>query len=392
MERKRLEIKNKSDCTGCRACEKLCSVNCIKMVEDKEGFIFPEIDEEKCIHCGICRDRCPERKERKANQEFTIYGMKSKEISVSQKSTSAGIAYLLSRQVIKNKGVVVGCAYLEKLIPGQIRVDSIEEIEKLRGSKYVFSDTKDTYQEVKQDLAENREVLYLGTPCQIGGLYAFLGKPSPLLYTVDIVCHGVPSSKLFLNYIDDLENKYKEKIIDYQFRNKDKAEWGEFCAKIVLANGKVNYRKADNDPYYSHFLTGTTYRDCCYECQYASMNRVGDITLGDFWGIEQYDSHFYSPQGVSLVICNSEKGKKMIQELEEDTLVKVFEEAQAVRKNANLVRPTKREKIRDTIYEGIDELSSQEYIKKKLKVQMSPKQIIKRIIPKKMKKIVKKWI
>lgn len=195
-----------------------------------------------------------------------------------------------------------------------------------------------------------------------------------------------------MKYIDNLESRFKEKIIDYQFRNKDKAEWGEYCAKIVLSNGKIHYLKADDDPYYSHFLKGTTYRDCCYECQYASMNRVGDITLGDFWGIEQYDSHFYSPQGVSLAICNTEKGKKMVQDLQEDTLVKLFEESQAVRKNANLVKPTKREKIRDTIYEGIDDLSSQEFIKKKLKVQRSPRQLVKKMIPKRMKRMLKKWI
>ncbi len=392
MEKKHLEIKDKAKCTGCRACEQLCPVKCIEMVEDEEGFIFPKIDEEKCINCGLCKNRCPQLKEKEEERKKYIYAVKPKKVEIAKKSTSAGMAYILMKKTINENGVVFGCTYNEKLEPIQIKVEKEEELQKLRGSKYVFSNTLHTYSEAKKALEESKKVLYIGTPCQIDGLYAFLGKKYENLLTADIVCHGVPSQKIFKKYIEYLENKFKAKVINYEFRNKDKAIWGEFCAKVTMDNGKIKYLNADEDPYYSNFLKGTIYRECCYKCKYANGNRIGDITLADFWGIEKEDSKFSSTNGVSLVIINSLQGKRAFESVEEQIEYKEFSIEQASNKNSNLKHPTKRSDVRNEIYHGINEMDAKNYIKKKLKISNKMKKKIKKFIPKKLKKIIKKMI
>ncbi len=391
MEKKHLEINNKSDCTGCRACEQLCPVKCITMCEDEEGFIFPKIDEEKCINCGLCKKRCPQLNNRIENKEIKAYAIKSKEVSDSKKSTSAGMAYILTKKIVENNGAVFGCAYNEKLEAVQMKIEDKTNLEKLRGSKYVFSNTLHTYTEVKKALEEEKEVLYIGTPCQIGGLYAFLGKEYEKLITVDIVCHGVPSPKAFSKYLEYLEEKYNSKIINYEFRNKDKAIWGEFCVKVTLENG-IKYIDANEDPYYSNFLKGTMYRECCYDCKYANTNRIGDITLADFWGIEQVNPKFYSEQGVSLVFINTKKGNKIFNDIKENIVYNEQTIEEASRKNGNLMHPTKRTAKRDSIYSGIDNKKAKDFVKVNLKIDGKLKKKIKKLIPKKLKKIIKRVI
>ena len=197
MKDKHIEIKKKVDCTGCRACEQICPVKCITMKEDKEGFIFPYVDEEKCINCGLCKKKCPQINYKLEKRDSKVYAVKTKEKSISQNSTSAGIAYILGKYIIQNNGCVFGCTYNDVLEPIQIMVENEKDLEKLRGSKYVFSNTMHTYTQVKDVLEQQKKVLYVGTPCQIAGLKSFLGRDYEELLLVDIVCHGVPSAKIF---------------------------------------------------------------------------------------------------------------------------------------------------------------------------------------------------
>ena len=176
MKDKHIEIKKKVDCTGCRACEQICPVKCITMKEDKEGFIFPYVDEEKCINCGLCKKKCPQINYKLEKRDSKVYAVKTKEKSISQNSTSAGIAYILGKYIIQNNGCVFGCTYNDVLEPIQIMVENEKDLEKLRGSKYVFSNTMHTYTQVKDVLEQQKKVLYVGTPCQIAGLKSFLGR------------------------------------------------------------------------------------------------------------------------------------------------------------------------------------------------------------------------
>lgn len=342
MDIKHLKIKNKYDCTGCRACEQVCPVKCIKMIEDEEGFLYPEVDEKKCINCGLCKNICPQIKRKHRRTEKDVYAVKAKNSEDARKSTSAGVAYILSKNVLEKNGVVIGCAYNNELEPIQLKVDDIEDLQKLRGSKYVSSNTLNTFQETKKILDEGKRVLYIGTPCQIGGLYAYLRKDYDNLITVDIVCHGVPSVRMFKKYIQYLEEKYKNKIINYEFRNKDKVFWGEFCIKITFKDKKIKYLNANDDFYYSNFLAGNTYRECCYKCEYANVDRIGDITLADFWGIEKINSEFFSKEGVSLVMVNTKKGVEVFNQIKELIVYRKHNEEEASRKNRKFKRANKK--------------------------------------------------
>lgn len=387
-----IDTVNNNYCTGCRACEQLCPVNCIKMKENNEGFIYPEIDEHRCINCGKCKAKCPQLNQNSRAEKQEVFAVKARNIDDSQKSTSAGIAYILYRNTIENGGIVFGCMYNEELIPMQVKIEENDELYKLRGSKYVFSNTMKTYTEVKECLLDGRDVLYIGTPCQIAGLYAYLGKEYEKLLTADIVCHGVPSPKIFKKYIEFLQIKYKKKVIGYEFRNKDRAIWGEFQTKIIFEDNSVKYVNADDDPYYANFLKGTTYRESCYNCKYANYDRIGDITLADFWGIEKLNPSFYSDQGVSLVTSNTKKGEMALKQIKESILISKQTKEEAKNKNKNLSAPTTRSSIRDDIYKDIDIKAPKEFIRENLKVKNTLKKVIKKYVPRRIKMIIKKIV
>ena len=248
-------------CTACRTCEMLCPQHAIKLKENEEGFIYPFVDEKKCVNCGLCLNRCHINCDNKNEEKkYGIYAIKPRNVEISKKSTSAGLAYIISSEIINRNGIVYGASYDYNLCVRHIKVNKIEHLEYIRGSKYVISDVNYTFRNVKSDLESGYFVLYTGTPCQIAGLKKFLNKDYEKLITMDIVCHGVPSQKLFLKYIQFLEEKTNEKIIKFDFRNKDKTPWGGgYCAKIETNKGTKKYLRADFDPYYTNFLQGNSF-------------------------------------------------------------------------------------------------------------------------------------
>lgn len=395
MEEKFIKILNKKDCTGCRACEQICPVKAISMKEDDEGFITPKVDEERCIKCGLCKKTCGQidRFYNKNNlEERKFLGVRPKEKEIAKNSTSGGIAYLISKMVIEENGIVFGSAYDENLMPYQKYVKDKKELQQLRGSKYVTSDTKKTFSQVKEFLEEGKKILYIGVPCQIGGLKKFLKKDYENLYTIDdIICHGVPSQKIFKKYLENEEKKLREKIISYTARSKSKVAWGMgYCAEIKTKN-KIKYKKADFDPYYTAFLKGKVNRECCYECKYANLDRIGDITLGDLWGIEQFDYDFYDKNGVSLAIVNTIKGEKIFNKVKNLVEYRQYNEQQVTKFNGNLKHPTTRPQNREIIYKQLDEMSFEEYSKKYLANKNKLKYVLKDIMPKQIKVLYKKY-
>ena len=395
MEEKFIKILNKKDCTGCRACEQICPVKAITMQEDDEGFLIPIVNKDKCINCGLCKKTCGqiERHHNTDNLPNKIFlGMKPKEKEIAQNSTSGGMAYLVSKYIIEQNGVVFGSAYDKNLMPHHIYITNIEELQKIRGSKYVTSDTKQTYKDVKEFLEQGKLVLYTGVPCQIGGLKKYLKKDYENLYTIDIICHGVPSQKIFKKYLENEEKKLGEKIISYNIRSKNKVDWGMgFCAEIKTEN-KIKFSKADFDSYYTAFLKGKIYRECCYECKYGNLDRVGDITLGDLWGIEQFDYEFYDESGVSLAIINTLKGKKIFDKIKKHIEYREYKEEQVTKFNGNLKHPTLRPRDRNIIYKKLNELPFEIYAKKYLSNKNKIKYILKDIMPKNIKILYKKYL
>ncbi len=366
-------------CTGCRACEQLCPKHAITMEENEEGFLMPHVNEELCIDCKLCVQRCPQLKKR---EEITTkqecYAAKIKNEEILMKSSSGGIFSALANYVLEKKGKVYGATFTKDLTVEHIAIESKEQLALLRGSKYVQSNTKNTFQEVKQDLTEGKMVLYSGTPCQIAGLQQYLGKEESNLLTVDIVCHGVPSPQLFKKYKEYLEEKEQAKIEEFSFRDKEKG-WGKYL-KIRFDNGKEIHQFCDLDPYYQSFMSGDLARKVCYECMYANTNRVSDITIADYWGIEIEHPEWNTKQGVSAVIVNTTKGKQMWEKIKENVEYIPSTIEKIKKHNENLNHPTKKKKIREHIYDGLKNKDFQTFAKENLHFKKTIKARVKNYI------------
>ena len=374
-------------CTGCRACEQICTHRAIVMKSDKEGFITACIDEKLCVECGLCGKRCPQNNLIGKSAPVVSLAVRDKNDDELKASASGGAFVAAARVILQHGGVIVGAAYHEDMTVGHIVVERLEDLHKVQSSKYVQSNTEATYSEVKELLKQGREVLYSGTPCQIGGLKAYLHKDYDNLYTMDLICHGVASPKLFAKYLVWLGGKMNGKVIGYDFRDKS-CGWGlDYMSKTKT---KTKTKPSTLDPYYFHFLKGTTYRECCYRCNYCTKERVGDITIGDYWGIEKEHPEFYSSKGVSCLLVNTEKGMRLwnLVKAEFDFLESFYE--QVARANHNLSHPTKRTSLRDSIYQHIDDMDVNEYFATQLAIPFNLKARIKLLLPKWLKIWIKK--
>ncbi len=293
----------------------------------------------------------------------------------------------LAKKVIENGGVIFGCAYDENLVAKHIAVEDTKELYRLQSSKYVQSELGDTYSQVKAELLKGRRVLFSGTGCQTAGLRAFLKKDYENLLLVDIVCHGVPSPKLFENYIGWMGKKLGGKLNEYNFRSKEKRGWDLYYKATTDKKSKSDY--GFFDPYYNAFLNCKTYRESCYECKFANAQRTGDITLADYWGIQKFHPEFFDTNGVSLILINTENGKKAFDEISESVTSIPSDLEKAVVMNKNLSAPSRRPECRDTIYEGFDK-DFDSYVKTKLSFKVDPKMKIKKMIPMGIKNALKK--
>ncbi len=346
-------VESKYNCTGCSSCEKVCPSSAIKMKQDEKGFLYPEIINKYCTNCGICKKNCPNLvKDNTPNENQRIFAMKNKNEDIRGKSSSGGVFYEYAKIILEDNGIIYGAAYNAFNEVEHIRIDKIEDLYKLQGSKYIQSEIKNTYIEAKEDLEKNKKVLFSGTPCQIDGLKAYLNRKrvnQEKLYTCDIICHGVPSPKVFKDYLKKLENKYNSKIIKINFRHKEN-EYTQNI-KIDFENGESyvsNYNQEDE--FYRLFLQDIVLRESCYECKYTSFNRVGDITLGDFWGIERTIKNFDDHKGVSLALINTEKGKEIFEKIQEK-----FEIQETFRENCiqrNLEKPVDKLKNYEQLWEN----------------------------------------
>lgn len=380
-------ITEYTNCTGCRACEQICPVHAIDMKSQHEGFIYPVIDNQKCINCGLCKSSCPSNQIREdAHRYPDIYALKLKSDEILN-SASGGAFFGIARHIIENNGVVYGVAYNPQWDVMHIRVDSLNDLPKLQGSKYVQSDTKNTFTQCKSDLSAGRTVLFSGTPCQIAGLYSYLKTDYPNLFTVDLICHGVPSPLLFKSYINWLEKKNKSHITEYNFRSKA-GGWG--LNLLTKTEKKTKISPPHFDPYYQSFLSGDTYRECCYVCKYSNLNRIGDFTIGDYWGIEKVHPEFNDKRGVSLIFVNSEKAKSLFTQVADLYHICQSKIELAIPEQSNLKGPTLRPAIRRTIYEGIESMDPYKYINKQLYCRIPISTKIKGLIPKKIKTGIKR--
>lgn len=337
----------KISCSGCRACEQLCPVEAIKMEEDYKGFLYPNVDYNKCIQCGICKNSCPVNNI-EIKKDVYAYAAYNKDENIRLESSSGGIFTIFANYILDKNGVVIGAAFNEEFLVNHIIVENKKDLDKLRKSKYVQSNTLNTYEEAKKFLENDRIVYYSGTPCQIEGLKAYLKKDYENLYTQDIICHGVPSPKVWKEYL-----KYKnKKINDINFRCKEKSSWGEYQLKFK-SDSEIEYINHNEDKFMKLFLNNLILRESCYQCKFKKESRISDITLADFWGINNIDAQMNDEKGTSLLIINSEKGKKMLNQISDKIISKKVNFKNAISYNVSMTESSPKGENFDKVSELI---------------------------------------
>jgi len=327
-------------CSGCTACANRCPVGCITMKRDKMGFMYPEVDEEKCIHCDVCDKVCSEMRS-KYSQDGADAGacaVVGTDESVRKASSSGGLFHLIAKRIIAQGGVVFGASFSDDFHwVKHIAVESADDLYKLQGSKYVQSDINSSYSAAKNYLEQGRKVLFSGTPCQASGLSAFLDKDYDNLLLVDIVCHGVPSPDVWDKYLGGLERKYNGKATAVSFRDK-RYGWNNYVLSVRFDNGREYVKNREEDLFMRGFLHDYYLRPSCYDCAHKGLKRVADITLGDLWGAQTLCPELNDNKGTSLVITSSPKGRAILEKVSADMKSSAVDLNEAVKFNPAIIK------------------------------------------------------
>ena len=329
-----IQISNKSKCCGCTACVSICPKQCITMREDEEGFLYPMVDSSLCIDCNLCKKICPELHSKERREPLNVYAAKHKNEQVRLASSSGGIFTLLAERIIDENGVVFGARFNSNWNVIHDYTETKKGLTAFRGSKYVQSYMGNCYQKVKFFLQQGRKVMFTGTPCQIAGLKNYLRKDYDNLLTVDVVCHGVPSPKVWRIYLNEIARKggknsvlfhpisEKQEIKSINFRSKSTG-WKKYSFALTLSGATADEEKNTvllssiftENPYMNAFLSNLNLRPSCYACPTKSGKSGSDITIADFWGIEEVLPEFDDDKGISLILPYTEKGIYWLKDL-----------------------------------------------------------------------------
>lgn len=367
-----------------------CSHSAITMQKDKEGFLHPIIDESKCVNCNLCTKKCPVINNPSFKESSKkIYAAYNLNHEQHQKSASGGIFSAFANYFYSiDNGLVCASCFDENLHLGFVLSSDKEDLKKLRGSKYVQSEIGSTYKAIRKQLNEGKEVFFLGTPCQVAGLRGYLGKEHENLFTIDLVCHGVPSPALFKEYLESIGVSSKEEYDNYFFRSQQDSVYflssyqkkGETPTKVPVAKHS----------YISAYLKGWIHRESCYNCPFTGKHRQGDVTICDFWGILYGIVPFGKSRkhGISMVMTNTTKGERIFSKIKEQLYIEEKTYDEALIENHNLVHPDQRPKERDFMYDELTRLVPEVFMKKYNCVLNVPVPAWKRAL-RKLKRIVK---
>lgn len=354
----------KKDCCGCGACMNICPKTAIHMEKDEYGFLYPRIDVGKCVECGACKKVCAFQNEPARRQPQRVYAIASKNNDLVTNSASGGLFATMAMYVLEHGGCVYGAIMQHEEHELHIRhacCETKEDLYRFQGSKYVQSSLGNIFKDIQMKLKNDILVLFSGTPCQVDALKLFLKKEYSNLLTVDIVCHGVPNEQIFNDYIHYIEKKIGGEIREFKFRDKSLG-WGyNLTAKYIQEDGSIRYhRTASSDSsYFDMFINSIILRENCYHCKYTNGKRTGDITIGDYWGIEdehpealeQNGGRLSEKSGISVSFLNSDKGISFFDEIKEqfDYYESTFEKV--AKRNTQLVHPVKLTKARRNVLE-----------------------------------------
>ena len=349
-----IKLTDKIDCCGCSACVESCPKHCIKMQADNEGFLYPIINKAVCINCHLCEKVCPMSKQTEQRIPQRIYAAKSKDETIRSVSSSGGVFYIIAKKVIQKGGVVFGASFDKNWNVHHKSVTTCDDLDSLMRSQYVQSNIENSYNDVLKNLKENKLVLFVGTPCQVAGLHAFCQREYENLITIDFLCHGVPSPKVWSYYLHKIKSCKKDgnvKITGVDFRNKTYG-WRNYSLNVSFSDNTEYKTIQKADWYMIGFLNNLYLRPCCHSCHFKRFQSKSDLTIADFWGVYKSHASFDDDTGISIVFVNTERGCKIFQLSDFDTINLNFSETLSNNGlNEHVPKHSKREKF----FEHLDE-------------------------------------
>lgn len=366
----RLHVEKVENCTGCHACFSCCTKKAVSMQPNIEGFLYPVIDKPKCVNCGLCEKVCPAINP--INTAVSAGSSASKPVAyaafnndeeVRLNSSSGGIFTAIAQKIIEQDGVVFGAKFTDDFSVAHGWTDSVEGLKDFQGSKYVQSVIGSSYKDCKIFLEQGRKVLFSGTPCQIQGLKKYLKKEYENLFTVDFICHGVPSNKLWQKYKIFREKKSASQTVKTAFRRKNDG-WKQFSLSFTYANDSEYCASHRKDLYMKIFLTDIALRSSCYKCPVRFLNRPSDITLADFWGIQNVLPQFDDDKGTSLVMLHSSQAAEFWSILKDSCTMEQIILEQGIKYNPSMVRSPKMPKARKKFYFDLETKPFEKVLKK----------------------------
>lgn len=388
-----IKIDDKSKCCGCSACANVCPKKCIAMLSDEKGFLYPSVNESKCVNCGLCNKICPILNPKSNIEEKRAYAAYNTNNETRKVSSSGGIFGCIANEILNRHGVVFGAAYADNFKSiKHIGVENKEDLPKLYGSKYLQSEIGDSYKSAEAYLKAEREVLFVGTSCQIAGLKAYLRKDYDKLLTVDVICHGTPSPRVWKDYADEKEDEFQSKIVAADFRNK-RFGWDKSVLLLLLfANEKEYCALGSKDEYIKGFLMNLYLRESCYKCICKGNNVLSDISLGDFWGIECVLPNFSDNKGTSAIILNTAKGKDFFNNIRHGLVTETVTYDDVLKGNPALVKPVDKPSKSDKFWNVYRKYGLTKAYKKCLKVSFARKcyRFVRRVGSKIKRTIIKK--
>lgn len=347
------------DCTGCGLCAARCPKQCIEMKPGFLGHLYPEIDQDKCIDCKLCQKGCPSLQDIESSYPKKAFAAWSKDDEDYVTSTSGGAASVLSQYVISKGGVVYGCSVLPNIQIAHIRVDNLEALHLLKGSKYVQSQIKGIIPQLRKDVKDGLPVLFIGTPCQVAAIKQMYKTIPDNLYLVDIICHGTPSNKFLKDYIQKDLKIDVARVTNVKFRLPDAFSLCVFEKDKLLYKSNNLWTHRYEDLYYNTFIDGFTYRDSCFSCHYAKPERISDITIGDFWGLGNEVPDKEIPEhknGVSCVLPITEKGMQLVEAIRHSLNIYERPVTEAINGNDQLRHPKSKD-WRISMYQKLQNLT-----------------------------------
>lgn len=380
----------KADCSGCHACFSVCPVQAIEMRPDREGFLYPVISQEQCIHCDACKRACPSL-HKPANLPLEkAYGCYAKDEAEHMTSSSGGFFAVLARRVLAENGLVCGAAFDENQAVCHVLIDSQEALVRLKETKYVQSTIGNTYRDIKAALKEKRKVLFSGTPCQVAGLKGYLGKEDENLICVDLICHGVPSPEIWQRYLREIAGGRKVERVT--FRNKTQGV-SKITLDYHLNDGSVVKENYSDSLYMKGFIQNLYVRPSCFACKYKGFKRCSDLTIGDFWSAREFHPQFFSENGVSAVIVHSKKGEAWLKKVAQELHIVRAKGKEVACWNENLLVCAAKNPKSEAFFAGIQNENLMELLGSLTQGYVKPEQPVQQpTLLSGLKRQIKKWI